>query len=191
MRPCVVNSAETPISHPQPPIPNPFQNLKIESEAFRREREGGMPLCSAGVGFGSRRGRRHLVCWGLERCWSTCHRLPADTNVPSSWWISLYHHCLGYHCVKIFWKEHQPTGSGRHCESLRYSECAAAAGDQSALYHRLHLQRLLSTPPALLLGTSIETLLLGFLFAGLQKKPTERKRSYVTKRIIHILGYIW
>jgi hypothetical protein len=42
------------------------------------------------------------------------------------------------------------------------------------------------------LGTysGLETLLWGSLSAGLQNNPTERKRSHVTKRIMHIVGYV-
>jgi hypothetical protein len=45
----------------------------------------------------------------------------------------------------------------------------------------------------LLLGTFIETLVWGFLSAGLQNNPTERKCSHVssdvTQRIMQTLGY--
>jgi hypothetical protein len=39
----------------------------------------------------------------------------------------------------------------------------------------------------LLLGSFIESLLWGFLPAGSQNDPTERKQSHVTKRMLHIV----
>jgi hypothetical protein len=45
-----------------------------------------------------------------------------------------------------------------------------------------------ATTSQLLFGSYIKTLLWGFLSAGLQNNPTERKPSHVTKRIKHIFN---
>jgi hypothetical protein len=73
-------------------------------------------------------------------------------------------------------------------EQSAYPE--SARPDPNLLSGPVPSRRLCPSQPGLLLGTYIETLLWGFLSAGLQKNPTERKRSHVTKRIMHIIGYI-